>query len=232
MHFAKKGTQKQAVEDYLKTIYLLARVKSPVSTTRIAIARNIRPSSVTNMVQKLSKKKFVNYKKHCGVTLTKSGKVLALKVLRNHRLIELYLTKELGFGWEEVHDEAEILEHVISERFEERISEILNHPQFDPHGEPIPTKEGDIEDMGGVSLTALEVGNKGVIERIDDDSNRQLLVYLFDKNIVPGTKIEIVEVTPFDGPITIKIKDTNHIVGNKIGESIFVKVFEEESYDE
>ena len=227
MDSEKEGIQKQAVEDYLKTIYLLAQEETPVSTSRIALTRKIKPPSVTNMLQKLAKSNFVNYRKHFGVTLTKAGTSIALNVLRKHRLVELFLTQELDFSWEEVHDEAEVLEHVISEQLANRISDRLNEPRYDPHGEPIPTKNGDIPKTEGVPLATLKVGMRGVIERINDDSNRKLLKYLLEKNIVPGSVIEIIHLTPIDGLITVKIQNSKHVVGNQIGEKVFVKAVKE-----
>jgi DtxR family Mn-dependent transcriptional regulator len=136
--------RQQAIEDYIKTIYVLAEADAPVSTSRLADARQVRPPSVSNMMKRLAALGLVNYKKSRGVTLTDEGQKIALETLRRHRLIELYLTEELGFGWDEVHEQAELLEHVISSRLEERIADILGHPEFDPHGDPIPSKGGEI----------------------------------------------------------------------------------------
>lgn len=136
---ANKLTQ-QATEDYLKTIYVLAETGSPVITTRIAQARGVKPASVTYMLQRLSTLKLVHYRKHQGVILTQAGRAIALKILRSHRLITLYLTEVLGFGWDEVQEEAEILEHVLSEKLEERIAIALDQPAL--NREQIPTKDG------------------------------------------------------------------------------------------
>ena len=126
----------QAIEDYLKTIYTLAEVESPVSTSRIADARQVKPGSVTSMLRRLSSLNLVNYEKHYGVTLTENGEKIALEVIRHHRLLELYLMEALGFGWDEVHEQADLLEHVISEKLEERIAAALGYPTLDPHGDP------------------------------------------------------------------------------------------------
>jgi DtxR family Mn-dependent transcriptional regulator len=133
---------RQAVEDYLKTIYELAEVTSPVSTTRIAEAREVKPASATHMAQRLANLGYVHYEKHGGVTLTERGRKLALEMIRHHRLIELYLTEKLGFRWDEVHEQADLLEHVISEPLAARMAATLNEPAFDPHGSPIPSKAG------------------------------------------------------------------------------------------
>ncbi|MCA9978497.1 MAG: metal-dependent transcriptional regulator, partial [Anaerolineales bacterium] len=140
----RDGLNHQAIEDYLKTIYMLAELESPVSTSRIAEARDVKPASVTSMLQRLAKLKMVDYKKHSGVTLTTAGEKVALEVIRHHRLLELYLMEALGFEWDEVHEQADILEHVISEKLEERIAAFLGHPTVDPHGDPIPAKDGTI----------------------------------------------------------------------------------------
>ena len=149
------GLNHQAIEDYLKTIYSLAEEESPVSTSRIAAARNVKPASVTGMLQRLEQLQLVNYEKHYGVTLTETGHKIALEVIRHHRLIELYLIEALGFSWDEVHEQADILEHVISEKLEERIAAALGYPTFDPHGDPIPNKEGQIAQTDARPLISI-----------------------------------------------------------------------------
>ena len=213
----------QAVEDYLKTIYLLAQTESPVTTSRLATARQLQPASVTNMVQRLAGLDLVCYQKHFGVTLTAAGEKIALEMLRHHRLLELYLTQELGFGWEEVHEEAEALEHVISEKFEERIAAILGNPQFDPHGEPIPTKDGNILVVNDRPLTKTAVGEQVKIVRIGDDTNAELLGYLSELGLVLGCVLLITAVAPFEGPITVKMDKKERVVGHKVAEHIFVE---------
>lgn len=212
----------QAIEDYLKTIYMLAEVESPVSTSRIADARNVKPGSVTSMLQRLAKLNLVDYEKHYGVTLTDAGEKIALEVLRHHRLLELYLSEALGFGWDEVHEQAELLEHVISEKLEERISAVLGNPMFDPHGDPIPAKDGTIVYQETRPLTAVSPGQKVLVARIPDDGNSERLRYLAELGLRPGTEVMITAVAPFDGPITLDIEGDSKVVGFTIAQAVLV----------
>lgn len=211
----------QAIEDYLKTIYTLAEVESPVSTSRVAEARQVKAGSVTNMLQRLAKLNLVNYEKHYGVTLTKAGEKIALEVLRHHRLIELYLIEALGFSWDEVHEQADILEHVISEKLEERIAAALGHPNFDPHGDPIPGKDGTIVSLDYQPLSTLAVGESAIVARIVED-NSELLRYLAGLGLIPGTTIRVLDIAPFDGPITIDVEGTNKVVGLPVAQEVLV----------
>lgn len=213
----------QAIEDYLKTIYVLSEVESPVSTSRLAEALQVRLSSVSSMLKRLADLSLVDYVKNRGVTLTEDGQKTALEVLRHHRLIELYLTEVLGFGWDEVHEQAELLEHVISEELEERIADVLGHPQFDPHGDPIPTKDGTIITHETERLSALPQGHQAIVSRITENSNSDLLCYLAELGIVPGAEISVVDVAPFDGPLTLQINNKRQIVGHQIAETIQVQ---------
>jgi DtxR family Mn-dependent transcriptional regulator len=211
----------QAIEDYLKTIYALSEIESPVGTSRIAEARQVKAGSVTNMLQRLARLKLVNYEKHYGVTLTPTGEKIALEVLRHHRLIELYLIEALGFSWDEVHEQADILEHVISEKLEERIAAALGHPSFDPHGDPIPDRDGTIVSLDYQPLSNLAVGEVAIVARIVED-NSELLRYLADLGLMPGTAVRILEIAPFDGPITIDIEGTEKVVGLPVAQEVLV----------
>lgn len=225
----RDGLNHQAIEDYLKTIYTLAEEASPVSTSRIAEARNVKPASVTSMVQRLARLRLVDYEKHYGVSLTEEGKKLALEVIRHHRLIELYLIKALGFSWDEVHEQADVLEHVISEKLEERIAAALNYPQFDPHGDPIPTKEGIITEIEVVPLAELSAGTHAHITRILNDDHSEMLRYLAELGLVPGTPIKVTEVAPFAGPITLQTANQSKIIGHNIAQSILVAIEKEKN---
>ncbi len=213
----------QAVEDYLKTIYTLAQEESPVSTSRLAEARQVKPASVTSMIQRLARLNMVNYEKHYGVTLTDSGKRLALEVIRHHRLIELYLIEALDFTWDEVHEQADILEHVISEKLEERIAAALDYPEFDPHGDPIPTRDGTVSQVDAKPLTFVAVGEEVCVQRVLDDSNSELLRYLADLGLTPGTTLKVVSIAPFQGPLTIEVTGERKVIGQKVSASILVK---------
>lgn len=218
----RDGLNHQAIEDYLKTIYMLEQEESPVSTSRIAAARGVKPGSATSMIQRLDKLNLVNYAKHYGVTLTESGQEIALEVIRHHRLVELYLIEALGFTWDEVHEQADVLEHVISEKLEERIAAALNYPSFDPHGDPIPSKEGAISNVDAHPLSTVRAGDRGTVARVPDDANSELLRYLAGVGLIPGTSFEVLDVAPFDGPLTLWINEETKIVGHKVASRVLV----------
>lgn len=220
----RDGLNHQAIEDYLKTIYTLAEAESPVSTSRIAEARQVRPASATSMIQRLARLNLVDYEKHYGVRLTEAGETIALEVIRHHRLIELYLMEALGFTWDEVHEQADILEHVISEKLEERIAAALGNPTFDPHGDPIPSKEGAIVDVETRRLVTLAAGEAAVISRIPDDADSELLRYLAELGLVPGAVVKVVAVAPFPGPITLQVDEEERIIGHAVARSLLVEM--------
>ena len=220
----RDGLNHQAIEDYLKTIYTLAETESPVSTSRLAEARQVKPSSVTNMIQRLDNLKLIHYEKHYGVTLTAHGRKIALEVIRHHRLIELYLIEALGFSWDEVHEQADILEHVISEKLEERIAAALNYPEFDPHGDPIPAKDGSIALVDLEMLADVPEGQVVLVRRILDDANSELLRYLADMGLVPGTAVTVQTIAPFDGPLTLLINEEPKVVGRNVAASVLVEL--------
>ncbi len=213
----------QAIEDYIKTIYTLAQEESPVSTSRVAAARSVKPASATSMIQRLAKLKLVNYEKHYGVTLTEAGEKLALEVIRHHRLLELYLMEALGFRWDEVHEQADILEHVISEKLEERIAAALNYPAFDPHGEPIPALDGSMPMVDTTALSDVAVGGRARVSRIPDDSNSELLRYLAGLGLVPGAEVSVAAVAPFLGPLTVEVAGVTQVIGRNLADLILVE---------
>jgi DtxR family Mn-dependent transcriptional regulator len=220
----RDGLNHQAIEDYLKTIFMLEQEGSPVGTTRIAEARAVKPGSATSMIQRLDKLNLVNYQKHYGVTLTESGREIALEVIRHHRLVELYLIEALDFRWDEVHEQADILEHVISEKLEERIAAALNYPEFDPHGDPIPSPDGLITLVSTQSLTSLRANMKAVVARIPNDANSDMLRYLAKLGLVPGVELTVIDVAPFDGPLTVDIEGQTKIIGHKVASSVLVEL--------
>lgn len=222
----RDGLNHQAIEDYLKTIYTLAEAESPVSTSRVATARGVKPGSATSMIQRLNKLNLVNYEKHYGVTLTPAGEKIALEVIRHHRLLELYLIEALGFSWDEVHEQADILEHVISEKLEERIAAALGHPTIDPHGDPIPHKDGTIERIEAFPLTTLRDGAQATVTRIAEDDNSELLRYLSKLKLTLGQHLEVINVAPFDGPVTILIDGTQIVVGHAVAQAVLVTPYE------
>lgn len=212
----------QAVEDYLKTIYKLQQDGESVSTSDIARSMDISSASVTNMVKRLSQLNLVEYESYRGVTLTETGVKVALEIIRHHRLLELYLREVMGYSWEKVHEEAEHLEHHISEDFEEKLDELLGYPTHDPHGDPIPTREGDIADVTTDPLADVQPGQSVRIQRVSD-TDPEMLSYLEEMGLLPGTSVEIVEKAPFNGPITVRIKSGEQVLGHRIASNIFVQ---------
>ncbi|MFC6871976.1 metal-dependent transcriptional regulator [Halobellus marinus] len=194
----------EVMEDYLKTIYRIqARSGPPVSTSAIADALDKTPATVTSMVGTLTERGLVTREKYKGVELTAEGETVALEVIRHHRLLEAYLAEHLNYSWEEVHDEADALEHHISEEFERRVAELLDDPVVDPHGDPIPSADlSPIESEGTTPLTAHDVGDCVTVARVSDRS-RDELAYLADAGITPGTELDIVDIAPF-GMYTVR----------------------------
>lgn len=211
----------QAVEDYLKTIYKLESEGVGASTTKIAEAMDVSSASATNMIKRLSKMGLVDYRSYKGARLTKTGKKIALEIIRHHRLLELYLLEVLGYSWDEVHDEAEKLEHHISEQFEDKIAELLNDPDYDPHGDPIPTKEGVMPEMETVPLVKAREEQSYIISRVKDQ-DPDLLRYLEKLGLLPGTKVRIIEKAPFKGPVTLLVEETEQTLGFDVAKNIFV----------
>jgi len=209
------------MEDYLKAIYQFANNEDKVSTSNLAQEMNCSPASVTNMLQKLSELKLVEYEPYQGVTLTAAGKKIALEILRHHRLIELYLSDVLGYSWDKVHAEAEQLEHVISEEFEDKIDRALGHPTIDPHGDPIPTKEGEIEVPPFQSLWETPGGKKVQVCRVSD-RDPEVLRYLATIGILPDVEINVLKKGPFNGPIQVEINDSEHSLSEELATQIFV----------
>ena len=212
-----------SIQDYLKHIYELTENGESASTNAIAKKLNISPPSVTGMVQKLASAKpaLVEYQKHQGVTLTDEGKKAALEVIRHHRLLEAWLVQTLGYSWDEVHEEAERLEHVISEDFERRIAAAMGHPVRDPHGELIPTADLKMPLDDSMPLSALRPGKTATIQRVQA-SEPQLLRYLDELGLTPGVHIEVKEYSPYDHNLTIKVGRKPLVLGLSITSKIFV----------
>lgn len=210
-------------EDYLKTIYNHQQNEAPVRTTTIARSLGVEPASVTGVIKRLAELGLLDYQPYKGVTLTEEGERVALEVIRHHRLIELYLIDALGYSWDEVHEEAERLEHAVSSLFIERIAKALGNPQIDPHGSPIPTEEGEIEPRAGIALDALHIGQGGQIARVDDD-DPELLRYLGELGIRPGAEVAVLDIAPFGGPIRIHVSGTNQAIGPKAASHVYVRL--------
>ena len=212
----------QAVEDYLKAVFEIQRDHGKVATTVLAERMGVAPASATGMIKKLAALKLVRHNPYQGVMLTRAGEKMALEVLRHHRLLELYLKEALGYTWDQVHEEACRLEHVISEEFEDKIFEALGRPTRDPHGEPIPTKDGKMPSTAHEPLSDLQPGAAGVISQVSK-SNPEMLRYLGERGLVPDTAVEVVEAAPFNGPITVKTGQTSHVLGRDLARHIRVE---------
>jgi len=213
-----------SIQDYLKNIYELTENGEVASTNALARKLNISAPSVTGMVQKLASAKpaLVEYQKHQGVTLTKEGKKAALEVIRHHRLLEAWLVQTLGYSWDEVHAEAERLEHVISEDFERRIAAAMGHPVRDPHGEPIPTADLKMPFDDSTPLSALRPNQTATIKRVKA-SDPEMLRYLEGLGLVPGAQIEVKDYSPFDHNLTVKISRKTTVLGLSITSKIFIE---------
>ena len=211
-----------AMEDYVKVVYQLQhRADRPVATNDIADAMQVSPSSATAMVKALAKLGLISHERYHGARLTPAGERVALEVIRHHRLLERYLQEFLGFGWDEVHDEADRLEHAISERLEERLAEVLGEPATDPHGDPIPSRDGRIVPRTLVPLPAIPVGTSGTVGRVDT-SDPEKLRYLAASGLVPGASVELLYVAPFDGPLTLRAGGEEISVGPGLAASILI----------
>ena len=221
----------ESVENYLKAIYVLQERSATVSTSALAEHLQVAPASVSVMVKKLADENppYLQYEMHRGVRLTDDGMRVALEIIRHHRLLELFLHDHLGYSWDEVHDEAEKLEHFISENFEDKIAEALGHPSFDPHGDPIPTKEGDVPSLNLTKLTDAEVGARIRVRRVVS-RNSEVFKYLAEVGVIPGVELLVKEKGPFSGPITIEREDgATHALGSNLADRIYVEFCEENS---
>jgi DtxR family transcriptional regulator, Mn-dependent transcriptional regulator len=213
----------KAVENFLKAVYELEHSMDRVSTNALADSLGIKAPSVTDMARRMVEAGLINYKKYHGVTLTEQGRTIALQVLRRHRLIELYLVSELGYDLHEVHDEAENLEHAVSDRFIEALAIKLGNPEIDPHGDPIPTADGSIIDRDLVPLSALPLHCPAVVARLTAEDT-MMLQYVLDRGLHLNTPLQVIEKEPFDGPLTIEIDGMRRIIGHNIGETVLVEI--------
>ncbi len=212
-----------SVEDYAKAIYALQRGDGAVSTTALAERLGVTAASASGMVRKLHEHGLVTHVPYRGVRLTDEGTRLALEVLRHHRLLELYLSESLGVPWDRVHEEAEVLEHVLSEDLEALIAAKLGNPTHDPHGDPIPTADLQMPDEPTESLASLEPGACGTFVRVSD-SDSEMLRYLAERNIAPGAEVRVEDKQPFGGPLFVAIDDRTHVLGGKLAGAMRVRL--------
>ena len=211
-------------ENYLKTIYhLITLSNAAVSTNAIAEMMETKASSVTDMLKKLAEKDLVNYKKYQGVSLTENGQLAAKMIVRKHRLWEVFLVEKLDFSWDEVHDVAEQLEHIKSEKLIDKLDDFLGNPTEDPHGDPIPNAQGKIEKIEKFLLSELKEHEKGICVGVKDTSS-EFLKYLDKQQIALGSTIEIIAKETFDLSMKIKVDQKAMTISSKIGCNLFVKL--------
>ncbi len=214
----------EAVENYAKAIYSLQRrTGEPVATNDLADRLHVTPASASGMIKKLADQGLAEHIPYRGVQLTDEGEQVALEVLRHHRLLELYLVEQLGVPWDRVHEEAEALEHVISEDLEARIAAKLGHPTHDPHGDPIPDARLKIDESTTRSLADLEPGDRGRFVRVSD-SDPAMLRYLSERGVALGDALEVLDRQPFGGPLTVRFGDTLQVLGGDLAAAMRVDV--------
>lgn len=205
----------RSAEDYLKAIYHLTSGGRSATTNELAQSLDLAPASVSGMIRRLSDGGLVEHEPYKGVTLAPEGRRIALRMLRRHRLIEAYLVAHLGYTWDTVHDEAERLEHAVSDTLVERMAKVLGDPQEDPHGDPIPGPDGSLAELVYVPLANLAVGDEAEIRRVNT-SQPDRLRYIGTAGLTPGTHVELVAREPFQGPIRLKVGNREQIIGHEL----------------
>lgn len=211
-------------ENYIKAVYHLQQNTVNVTTNELAAELKTKPASITDMLKKLKTKKLINYEKYKGFRLSTSGNKLALNIVRRHRLWEFFLVEKLQFGWDEVHEVAEELEHITSKKLIDKLDDYLGNPLYDPHGDPIPNKDGIIKPRKQIKLTDLEINTTGIVSSVGNQSS-ELLELLKHKSIVIGSKVEIKKKFSFDQSIEIKVQNQPAItISKELSDSLFVKL--------
>jgi DtxR family transcriptional regulator, Mn-dependent transcriptional regulator len=212
----------ESAQDYLKAIWKLEQ-SGDMSTTALAVKIGVAPASATAMLKKLAALGLVEHERYRGASLTPAGERMALEVVRHHRLLELYLMEALGLSWDQVHEEAERLEHHLSDELEERIDRALGFPTRDPHGDPIPTPELRLASDERVCLADLEAGSMTIVRRVPD-ADPELLRYLATLGLVPAESVTVLDQAPFDGPVTVEVRGERHAIGRSLAAQIEVGV--------
>jgi DtxR family Mn-dependent transcriptional regulator len=224
---ARAASNTEAVEDYAKAIHALARGRDGrVGTSALAERLGVSPGTVTAMLKRMAELGLVEHEPYHGARLSDSGERVALEVIRHHRLLEAYLAEALGMPWDRVHNEAEVLEHYISEELEERIAAALGNPSHDPHGDPIPDRGLEVPAEAGISLADLEPGEGGVFSRVSD-SDSEMLRYLDERGIHPGVELRVREREPFEGPLFVDVGGDEHVLGHRLAAAMRVTRREE-----
>jgi DtxR family Mn-dependent transcriptional regulator len=224
MQAAESARPTEAIEDYAKAIYALSlRGDGTVTTNALAERLGVTPASVSAMVKRLADRGLAEHVPYRGVALTADGRRVALEVLRHHRLLELFLAEHLGVPWDRVHEEAEALEHVLSEYLEARIAAKLGDPTHDPHGDPIPDAGLHIDEGESRSLSDCAPGMRGSFARVSD-AEPEMLRYLDDRGVRLGDELEVVDRQPFGGPLTVRVGDRLHTLGGRLADAMRVEV--------
>jgi DtxR family Mn-dependent transcriptional regulator len=210
------------VEDYLKAIYELEQSGDAAGTNELAARLHIAPASVSGMVRRLADQELIAHERYRGARLTEAGRRAALRTIRRHRIIETYLTKALGYAWDRVHDEAERLEHACSDELVDRMAAAVGEPEHDPHGAPIPTREGTVDERRYASIADLDVGDAVCVRRVSDEDGERLR-YLAELGIVPGARLTVLARAPFGGPITVGIGKEERVIGPSLAAEVLVE---------
>lgn len=213
----------RSVGDFLKAVYALQQSAEVVSTNALSEALRIKPPSITDMARRMDDAGYVEYKRYRGVRLTEKGHITALQLLRRHRLIELYLVEELGYELREVHDEADALEHAVSDRFVEAVAAKLGQPTHDPHGDPIPAQDGSMARRDLVPLTDVALDESATVRRLIAESD-DMLQHILDRGFALGTDVTVTARDPFEGPVTLCIDGVDRIIGHNVAATIMVEV--------
>ncbi len=214
--------QSESVENFLKAVYVLQQRMERVSTNALAEVLDIAPPSVTDMARRMESAGLVDYRKYYGVLLTTEGESMALRVIRRHRLIELYLVKELGYDLHEVHMEAERLEHAVSDQFVNAIAQKLDHPEVDPHGDPIPTVDGIVTRPHTITLAELPINRVGTVSRLIAINN-DMLAHIVARGFKLGESVSVMARDPFEGPLTVNLNNQERIIGYNVAQCILVE---------
>lgn len=213
----------RSVEDYLKSVFHLTSQGGFATTSDIADMLSVAPPSVSGMMKRLSETGLIEHVPYRGVQLTPQGRRAALQMIRRHRVLEVYLTSKLGYDWGDVHVEAERLEHAVSDKLIERMAQALGNPRYDPHGAPIPTAGGDIEEAELVTLADIAIGGQVVLQEVGDEDPARLK-YLAEQGLTPGVRLAVIDRQPFNGPTTVRLGDgTTRVVGQELALTLFCR---------
>jgi DtxR family Mn-dependent transcriptional regulator len=212
----------EAIEDFLKAVYMLQQEQDRVQTSTLAETLKITAPSTTEMAKKLAKARLIEHEPYHGMRLTPAGERIALEIIRHHRLVELFLVRALDYTWDEVHEEAERLEHAISERLAHRMAEFLGNPRYDPHGDPIPSPEGDVYPRDLTPLAEWPLEQPGLVASVRDQSP-DMLRYLSQKGLVVGVQVQVIARDPFDGPVALRVGECDQMIGQHVAQFILIQ---------